>query len=408
MVNTNSSEASTEVQPTPGLLDVQHILEAIDSTALIDRLWAYRRTGRPGYPPQSLWRAYVASFILNLSSTNELIRRLEDDIELRLLCGFSTLPGRRTFNRFILRLSDHTDLVEELMGQVIRMLADELPDFGKVVAVDSTAVKAYSNGNREPPSDPDATWAPKHSAGSKGGEEKFFGYKYHGLADLVYDVPITGYVTTGATNDVNELLPLIDKAEKEHSWFNPKNVRYVVADRGYEAHNNSKGLVLRGYSPIIRVRDVLKSKKNPKSRLYYGLYTYKGVPTCDAMAPMQYVKSDRKRGHLYRCVNESCQLKNRKGACQDIWVNVLDNPLRFPPVRLDSQRWKDIYAKRQGIERVFKSLKQSRRLEAHNVRGKQRIALHAAMSVLVFQLTVLTNHRDGRTDHLRWQVRAIA
>ena len=73
----------------PGLAKT---LDAVDATALLDRLQTYRPTGRQGYPLNALWRAYLLSFVLDLPSTNALIRRLHDDQKLRLLCpGFPIL-----------------------------------------------------------------------------------------------------------------------------------------------------------------------------------------------------------------------------------------------------------------------------------------------------------------------------
>ena len=62
--------------------------------------------GRRGYGPETLWRACVAAFHLNLGSTNDLYRRLEEDAALAAFCGFgSGLPHRTTFVRFIQRLA---------------------------------------------------------------------------------------------------------------------------------------------------------------------------------------------------------------------------------------------------------------------------------------------------------------
>ena len=114
--------------------DLGAILDSIDPSRLIKRLWQYRaRSGRRGYPLRSLWRAYVASFVLDLPSTNHLYRKLEDEPEFRLLCGFTTVPHRTTLNRFITRLGHHRDLVEEAMAALTDQLADALPGFGQNV-----------------------------------------------------------------------------------------------------------------------------------------------------------------------------------------------------------------------------------------------------------------------------------
>ena len=80
------------------------IFDCLSDNRLLAELWLIRANSRPGYPLRALWRAYVASFVLNLGSTNDLIRRLHADKGLRKVCGFGDiLPHRTTFNRFITR-----------------------------------------------------------------------------------------------------------------------------------------------------------------------------------------------------------------------------------------------------------------------------------------------------------------
>ena len=45
----------------------------------------------------------------------------------------------------------------------------------------------------------------------------------------------------------------------------------------------------------------------------------------------------------------------------EVWENPTTNPRLFSPIRRQSPECKALYAKRQAIERSFKSLKQSRR-----------------------------------------------
>ena len=78
------------------------------------------------------------------------------------------------------------------------------------------------------------------------------------------------------------------------------------------------------------------------------------------------------------------------------------------PVPRDSQEWRNLYSLRQGIERVFKGLKESRRLERHCVRGLRKIGLHATMSVLASQATALVHVLAGEMEDMRWMVRKVA
>ena len=170
-----------------GPADLAATLNAIDAAPLLFRLHLYRWTGRPGYPLRPLWRAYLASFVLNLPHTNALIRRLKADPELRRLCGFGdVLPHRTTFNRFIQRLSRHADLVETALAGLTDRLKEALPDLGETVAVDSTVVYTHSNPNRRKDrriSDPEASWTAKNSArAKKDGKEWHWGFKLHMVA----------------------------------------------------------------------------------------------------------------------------------------------------------------------------------------------------------------------------------
>ena len=120
-------------------------------------------------PPCRCWQAYVASYYLHLPHTNELIRRLQDDEGLRDACGFAgDLPSRWTFNRFFIRMSEHADLVQEVLDTLTDAVASHLPDFGKTVALDSTTVRSHSNPNKG--TDPEATWTAKEYV--KGNKQK--------------------------------------------------------------------------------------------------------------------------------------------------------------------------------------------------------------------------------------------
>lgn len=390
-------------QGTPGYSELESALSAVDAEALLSHLWEHRRNGRPGYPLAAMWRAYLCSFLLDLPHTNALIRRLQDDTALRLLCGFGTLPHRSTFNRFVRRLADHRKLVDACLTDLTAQLANELPGFGKCVAIDSTTVRTHSNPNRQPVSDPEASWTAKTTAGAKEGKVEWrFGYKYHLVADATHGLPIAGFTTTASHSDFPTLPQLLDLAASTYAWFAPQ---HVLADKGYDSEANHQAVVDRGGVPVIPLR------KPADGRPREGIYVDGGVPTCIGQVPMEYVRSDPKRGHLYRCPPEGCHLKGRKGVryCHDEhWEDRRDRLRLFGPLRRGSPEWKALYGQRQSVERVFKGMKESRRLEEHCVRGLKMIALHASMSALAFQATALANVLSGQLPSPRWMVRKVA
>ena len=390
-----------------GLAEVESIMAPLDASALLERLQEYRWVGgrwrgRRGYPVSALWRAYVASFLLNLPNTNALIRRLQEDAQLRRLCGFpGPLPHRSSFNRFISRLSCHEDLVALCLAGLTDRLASMLPGFGEKVSVDSTVVRTHSNPNRRRISDAEASWTAKTD--NRGEREWQFGYKFHAVVDATHGLPITGFTTTAKRNDSPELPRLLAKAASAHDWFAP---RYVMADKGYDSEANHQAVMARGAVPVVAIR----VSKGAAQGLHGGVYNNDAAPTCLGMLAMEYVRTDPEKGHLYRCPPGGCKLKERKGVlhCQDwIWEKHEHSRL-FGPVRRGSREWKDLYGLRQTVERIFKGLKQSRRLEDHCLRGLRAISLHNTMAVVAFQATALARILAGQAEYMRWQVRRVA
>ena len=384
--------------------NLQAALDDIDASDLIEHLKAHRFAGRHGYPIRAMWRSYLASVLLNLQHTNDLIRRLCGDHALREVCGFHVLPGRRTFNRFIRTLSRHHEMVEACSAGVTGRLRALLPDLGQEVAVDSTVVRSHSNPNRRRISDPEASWTAKNSTRAKeGGKEWHWGYKVHMVAYTNYGLPLAQITTTAKRNDSPWLPVVMDKARAALPWLQSDA---AIADRGYDAASNHHYLHRQGVLPIILIRKTAK-------HLVDGIYTKDGIPTCLGQVPMEYVRSDPARGHLYRCRPGGCHLvdSTRGGIrhCADeVWEDPRANIRLFGVLRRDSAEWKALYAKRQTIERIFKRMKQSRRLERHCTRGLRMVQLHTQMSALAYQVTALAAVRAGELDTMRWMVWKVA
>ena len=391
--------------PVPFQGNLAAAFRETDARDLIGHLEDHRYNGRPGYPVVAMWRAYLASFFLNLAHANDLIRRLHGDSELRAACGFiGPLPHRRTFNRFIRTLSRHHEMVEACSSNVLRRLREWLPDLGQEVAVDSTVVRTHSNPNRKRISDPEASWTAKNAPGAKeGGKEWRWGYKVHMVADANYGLPLSQITTTAKLNDSPWLPTVMNKARAALPWLSPDA---VIADRGYDAASNHRHLDDNGILPVIQIR------QTAKQGLVDGIYRKDGTPTCLGQVPMGYVRSDPARGHLYRCQPGGCHLLgSRRGVlyCDDhVWEDPRRNIRLFGVLRRGSAAWKALYAKRQAIERTFKSMKQSRRLERHCTRGLRMIRLHAQMATLAYLTTALAAVRAGELETMRWQVWKIA
>ncbi len=413
---TPSTSRRTTYSSSDPLADLRATLDVLPDDDIVATLDSYRPTGRPGYDQRVMWRAYACAFLLHVPHTNALIRQLQVNPALRDICGFGEqLPGRRTFNRFIQRLSDHADLVEDCFIELTSALKDLLPSLGQEVAIDATAVRTHSNPNKAKegclPSDPDAAWGVKHSAKSKSkeGTEFFFGYKVHMVADAKYGLPLAFKVTPGNESDSPELPCIMNQAYDRYDWFKPA---VAMADRGYDAADNFKYLHDKKVDPIIHIR-----KPTAHDGLYDGVYNKDLLPLCVGNVPMEFIGTTPAGEYVYRCRSEGCPLKESKQGgirhCDTVYAEdptVSPELMRIlgPTTRRNSEEWKGFYAKRWSVERLFKTLKESRRLEAHCVRGLKSIQLHSMMSVLTFQATALVKVLQGELDGMRWMVRKVA
>ena len=95
--------------------------------------------------------------------------------------------------------------------------------------------------------------------------------------------------------------------------------------------------------------------------------------------------------------------------CNDeVWEDPARNLRVVGVLPRNGAEWQALYAKRRAIERTFKSLKQSRRLERHYTRGLRRITLHCYVAMLAYQATALVTAQQSANSRLRWMVEKVA
>ena len=95
---------------------------------MLDALQAYRRTGRPGYPHRAMLRAYLAKFILNIRYNNQLLERLRGNRKLRESLRIrGRVPSESALSRFVDRLADHHDLLNQCLVNVTDELGNWFP-----------------------------------------------------------------------------------------------------------------------------------------------------------------------------------------------------------------------------------------------------------------------------------------
>ena len=253
--------------------------------------------------------------------------------------------------------------------------------------MDSTGIPSHSNGNREPSSDPEASWRYCRKAGVKGGFEWVFGYGYQTVVDANYGLPLDVKVTTGSRNDSPEFIPTMEEFESLNL-----DTRVVIADRGYDSKDNNKWLHERDIAPVIHIK-VSKADKTHKRKWYFAGFAADGTPMCDCGIKREFLRTDDRGFHIYAASPEGCL--NRKpngqighpkiGPCLLEVVIDPEKDIRLfgGIIRRGSPEWDSAYAKRIRVEQKFGHWKQFDRIKDHYLRGIANIEWLALTQTLV-------------------------
>ena len=259
----------------PIVKQLNAIFRSIPDDDLLAALKA--RTGRPGYTIKILWKTYIAMVVLGLPTFASLIRSLQNNPLLAVACGITSadgIPTKYAYSRFIRKLSQPKNVVKvkDVMRSLTRSLYAELPDFGKSVAIDSTDLKAWSNGAKKPVADPDATWAAKLDTSGK--KKFFFGYKLHLMVDTQYEIPIAANLTTGSLHDTRVASRVLGQVRFTYGKFHPD---YVICDAGYSSLKLRR-LIKKQYhaAPIIKVNKAHKKAMFTETEEWKAIYNRRG------------------------------------------------------------------------------------------------------------------------------------
>ncbi len=395
------------------------VLEALPAEGVISALERDHWTGRKGYSVRGMWSALVAGLLHRCNSLAEVVRLLERDKDTRMVCGFSKddVPGEDALGRFLKKLVRHDDLLEKCFAELVKELRQLLPGFGAKLAVDSTDIKAYSNGHRRSPSDPDARWGAKgagHHAGGASesktsaykGENKgqqrdlyyWFGYKLHLVVDALYELPVSFVLTPANESDTKQMEALLKKAGADMVETRPQA---VIADKGYDSESNNTFIFSECKSaPIIPIRE-REDTQLP------DICNAKGTPLCGCGLEMTYWGRDGK--YLkYRCPEAvgKATCKSRFQCTSSPYGYVLklpinNDPRRHPPVPRETKKWARLYRLRTSIERVNSRLKDLLGLRRITVRGMEKVTVRAMLSLMVMLAAAVGMAQCHRSKELR-------
>jgi len=251
--------------------------------------------------------------------------------------GLSRVPTHQTFSVFLKRIGE--DRLQRISQLIVLELKKYWPDFGKVLSVDGTVVKAYAKRNRGflSTTDPDARLGYKEHRSDKPSFE--FGYRHIIASDGQREIPITAVTKPANANESGFLQPILRQV-----WNLGIRFEVLVADAQFDSRKNISLTIAYGAKPIIPLNP--RSSKTAKET---------GTRTSDFILP----------------------------------------------IPRNSPKWKKYLAMRSSSERVNSSLKDLVGLETLKFRRLPRVASFFWICAIAKQLFALSAARLGRDELCR-------
>jgi IS5 family transposase len=370
--------AGTKVPRRSDASQLSELLNSAEIARLVDELEATRWTGRPGYPIRSMVGLALAKSLYAIPAWTRTVALVREHAALRAACGCASeaeVPSVYACYRFAAKLRHFKPLLDACIARVTASLHAEMPEMGRDVAIDASDLPAYANGQRfvsrngperERFSDPDASWGHRSAVSTRKGGG-FYGYRIHAAVCARTDLPVAWQVSTAGSHETNYVAPLLDATRAR--GFAPET---CALDMGYDNGPMHEACEDRDCRPIIPLRETVAVKRGEHK-----------PPTCEH-GTWRFAGSDSKRGaSKWRCPTGECRPASR-------WVKA---DRLHPLIPRETPRWRKLYRGRGAVEREFGRLKNEWALLPLRVRGLDRVALHADLTILATLACALARAR---------------
>jgi len=419
-----------EIEELGDLERLRLVLEYMPDEKLMRQLEKERYKGRNDYPLRAMWNSVLAGLVFQQETIEKLRRELARNGQLRQMCGFfNQVPPAWVYTRFLKKLLNHIEEIEEIFERLVTQLPELLPDLGKHLAIDSKAISSFArrkNGNQAPDGrrDSDADYGKKeyrgqHQDGSLWEKViKWFGYKLHLVVDASYELPLAYQVTKASSPDIKAGHALLKQMEVRQ----PEILRMaetLAADKGYD---DSK-LIKKCWDqyrikPVIDLRHMWKDGE--EEHLLSGrsnvTYNYKGNVYC--YCPKTNTKREMANGGFEKDRNtlkKLCPASHYGIICkgqalckvaQGLRIPLAEDRRIFTPIDRASYKWEKEYNKRTSIERVNSRLDVSFGFELHTIRGMAKMKLRCGLALSVMLAMAIGRIKEKQKEKMRPLVRA--
>lgn len=416
----------TELEILGDLERLRLVLEYMPDENLMQHLERERLNGRDDYPIRAVWNSILAGIVYQHPSIENLRRELSRNSQLRRMCGFAAdkIPTASVYSRFIHKLFGHQKLIDDIFENLVGQCYEQLPDFGKNLALDGKAIRSHATGRNKTTKkdgrrDLDADYGVKTYKGKREDGtlwEKvttWFGYKLHLLVDADYELPVAFSVTKASRSEVKQAHQLVEDLAETRAHI-LKEAEYFMADRGYD---DSK-LIAKLWDehlikPIIGIRDLWRDGEETKPLQGFDniVHDYRGTVSCCCprelkLKEMAYGGFEQQRMALkYRCpakhYGRSCEGEKQCPVKTSIRIPLATDHRVFTPLARSSYKWQDLYKKRTAVERVNSRLDVSFGFEQHFIRGQLKMQMRCSLALCVMLAMAVGRVKEKQPDLMR-------
>lgn len=399
------------------------VLDALEDGKLVQKLYKIRGKGRNDWPCEAMWNSFIASFLFEHETAESLLRELRRNKQLRTVCGFEpkavkqrdggikvyVAPSASAYSKFLKNLKSCQKELDEMFTGLVIYMYENLEHFGEILMADGKAIQSFgtkTSKNRKSGcrGEHDADWCQKqYSAGGANGEsvtrtKKWFGFRLHLIADATYEIPVAFSVTKASDSEQTETKKLLEEMEKVHEEW-PEVCRYFLGDKGYDSSRIILQLEGKGITPIIDIRNCWKDgEETHQYRDTDLIYNYKGT--------VWHVGEDGERTELlYKGYDKSTDnlrygFKPRKHDKRIFRIKCEEDRRIFTPVARGSHKWKRLYKKRTGVERINGRIDRDYQFERHTIRGLSKMTMFLTVTFLIYMAMAKSKIEKGQTDQL--------
>ena len=361
------------------------LIENVPDKKIIDKLLEIRGKGRNNYPVIPVWNSILIMPLLECSTVEQLRRELSRNRDLRKLCGFDDydyyfgknklVPPPKAYTNMFKNLKKIEPLLKECFYELREFMYNNLKDFGKDVGEDgkifeSKSKRPNTNGDEnDARCDMDADFTIKENyykdpktGESKVKKKKYFGYRYHLLADVNYELPIEYTVTKASVSEKKELIKHINMLDKDSI----DKIETLTADKGYDDVKIINFLSENDIKSVIDIRNLWKDGEATKQYKNTNIvYTYRGevgkINDKGEFEKLKYIGYDKIKNTLRY---------GYKNKMYSIEINY-DKRI-FTMIARDSKKWKRYYNRRTALERINGRFDRDFNLENNKVRGLKK------------------------------------